>query len=66
VTSHARSRLLTAAAELLASRGYDALSESAIVESAGLPSDSFDGHFVDIDDLCLVVLGEIGAHGSAL
>ncbi|MCB1284190.1 MAG: TetR family transcriptional regulator [Microthrixaceae bacterium] len=60
MTSHARSRLLTAAAELLASRGYDALSESAIVESAGLPSDSFDGHFVDIDDLCLVVLGEIG------
>ncbi|MEZ5204619.1 MAG: TetR family transcriptional regulator, partial [Acidimicrobiales bacterium] len=60
VTSHARGRLLTAAAELLASRGYEALSEAAIVESAGLPSDSFDEHFVDIDDLCLVLLGAIG------
>ena len=60
MTSHARSRLLTAAAEILASRGYEALSEAAIVESAGLPSDSFDEYFVDIDDLCLVLLGEIG------
>lgn len=60
MTSHARGRLLTAAAEILASRGYDALSEAAIVESAGLPSDSFDEHFVDVDDLCLVLLGEIG------
>lgn len=60
MTSHARVRLLTAAAEILASRGYEALSEAAIVESAGLPSDSFDEHFVDVDDLCLVLLGEIG------
>lgn len=60
MTSDPRDRLLTAAAEILASRGYEALSEAAIVESAGLPSDSFDEHFVDIDDVCLVVLGEIG------
>lgn len=60
MTSDPRDQLLTAAAEILAGRGYDALSEAAIVESAGLPSDSFDEHFVDVDDLCLVLLGEIG------
>lgn len=55
-----RNRLLAAAAEILASDGYEALSAAAVAQAADLPPAIFDEHFVDTDDLCLVLLGEVG------
>lgn len=51
-----RDRLLAAAAGILAERGYDAATISAVCEKAGLPRSSLYWHFKDKDDLVAAVV----------
>jgi AcrR family transcriptional regulator len=64
-TSSERSRLLSAAATLVARGGYETLSPAAVAEVAGLPAAAFGAEFEDVEGCFFAMLEWLSADALA-